>query len=121
MSKQRTIPPADGGAWSYSAGQWGRKRVRVFQRGSAIWIDYVAADGNRVRHSLGHADRSRATLEADEVAARFGRTESRPPSTLTLSRLFDIYAKEITPKKSDSAQAHDRRTMPLFLKAFGAA
>lgn len=121
MKRERTSTTAARGAWSYSSGQWGRNRVRVFEHRSAIWIDYQAESGGRVRHSLGHCDRSRARREADEIAAKFGRAEQRPTTALTLSRLFEIYEREITPTKSASAQGHDRRSMPLFLKAFGAS
>jgi integrase len=42
-------------------------------------------------------------------------------AVLTLRTLFDIYEREVTPTKgSESAREHDRRTLPLFLKAFGA-
>ena len=85
-----------------------------------IYLDYRAQDGARVKRSLGHSDREKAKLEADDIAAKFGRLESRPVTTMTLSRLFDMYEREVTPKKSASAQAHDRRTFVLFLEACGA-
>jgi integrase len=91
----------------------------VYQRGGVIYLLYYA-DGKRVRQSLGHCDRDRAKREADEIAARFGRVEERPPTALTLSGLFDMYEREVTPRKGKSAQSRDRRTFPLFVEAFGA-
>jgi hypothetical protein len=70
-----------------------------------------------VRASLGHADRQRAKLEADEIAARFSRA-ARPPAAVTLRTLFDIYKKEVTLQKAPTTQAHDRRTLPLCIRAF---
>ena len=118
--RQRETNAATGSAWTYSAGEWSRNRVRVYLRGSTIWIEYAAANGKRERRSLGHSDRQRAKQEADDIAARFGRAESRPPTVLKLSRLFEIYEREIRPKKSKGVQAHDRRAFAMFLKAFGA-
>jgi integrase len=85
-----------------------------------MWIDYRTEDGGRVRHALGHSDRDRAKLEADEIAARFSRAAARPPAAVTLRTLFDIYEREVTPQKATGTQAYDRRILPLFLKAFGA-
>ncbi len=107
-------------AWSYIAGEKGRNRVRVFERaGRGLWIDYRDEQGKRVRQPLGYEDRERAKLKADEVAATFRRHGSAPPTTLTLSRLFEMYESEVVPRKSESAQSHNRRTLPLFLRAFG--
>jgi integrase len=105
--------------WTYAVGEKGKTRVRLFERHDLIWIDYRTESGERVRNTLGHADRERAKLEADEIVARFRRAGSRPSRGMTLSKLFDIYDREVTPGKSAGVQAHDRRTMPLFLKAFG--
>lgn len=65
-------------AVSYITGVKGRNRVRVFERGTSIFIDYRTEDGGRVKQSLGHRDRTRAKHAADEVAAKFGREEERP-------------------------------------------
>jgi len=121
VSKNPSAPAASE-TWSYIAGEKGRNRVRVFQnpdRGPMIYIDYRAEDGARVKRSLGHSDREKAKLEADDIAAKFGREETRPAATMTLSRLFDMYEREVTPTKSAGTQAHDRRTFALFLEAFG--
>lgn len=121
MSKNPSTP-ATSETWSYIAGEKGRNRVRVFQqpeRGPMIYVDYRADDGARVKRSLGHSDREKAKLEADDIAAKFGRQDARPSTTMTLSQLFDMYEREVTPTKSASTQAHDRRTFALFREAFG--
>ncbi|MDB4916298.1 MAG: integrase family protein [Gemmatimonadetes bacterium] len=107
-------------AWSYIAGEKGRNRVRVYERPPhGIWIDYRVDEGQRVRESLHHPDREQAKRHADEIAAQFGRTENRATQAVTLRSLIDIYLREVTPQKSRSTQNHDRRTFPLFLRAFG--
>ena len=62
----------------------------------------------------------RAKLQAGEIAARFSRAAARPPAATTLRKLFDSYKREVTPQKAPNTQAHDRRILPLLLKAFGA-
>jgi integrase len=109
--------------WSYKAGEKGRNRVRVFawpEQGESLWIDYRDG-GRRIQKPLGHADKDRAKREADDIAARWGHDTKARPAALTLRTLFDIYEREVTPQKnSASARGHDRRVLPLLLKAFGA-
>jgi len=109
--------------WSYKAGEKGRNRVRVFawpEQGKSLWIDYRDG-GRRIQKPLGHADKDRAKREADDVAGRWGQDTKVRPAALTLRTLFDIYEREVTPQKnSASARGHDRRILPLLLKAFGA-
>jgi hypothetical protein len=105
--------------WSYIAGEKGRNRVRVFERGAVITVDYRLEDGRRVSQTLGHNDRDRAKQKADALAAKFASAAARPAGVTTLKSLFDMYLKDKTPGKSASAQGHDRRALALFLKAFG--
>ncbi len=124
MTRQRNATtkrdaPKGGTCWSYIAGEKGRNRVRVFQRGSVLWVDYRLEDGRRSMQSLEHCDRQRAKEAADTLAAKFAREASRPTGVTTLKSLFDIYEREKTPGKAGSTQAHDRRTFPLLLRAFG--
>ena len=104
-------------AWSYSAGERGATRVRVFERQDrpGIWVDYTDEDGTRCRHPLGTDDRELAKATADDNAARFRRDAKRRPHELTLGGLIDIYEREVTPTKTSVVQAHDRRAMQLFL------
>ncbi|MYH49839.1 MAG: site-specific integrase [Gammaproteobacteria bacterium] len=110
---------------SYSAGEWGRNRVRVFPdpktgRYQIEWRE----NGRRLTRSLKHRDRSRAKRQADEVAAGFavhepnGQTEAEP-ELLTLGTLLDIYGDEVTPTKSERSRRYDRVAMKMFIKVFG--
>ena len=110
---------------SYSAGEWGRNRVRVFSdpKTGFFQIEW-RENGRRLTRSLKHRDWVRAKRQADEVAAGFavhepnGKAEAEP-EPLTLEGLFDIYRDEVTPTKSERAQRYDRRTMEMFLQFFG--
>ena len=110
---------------SYSAGERGRNRVRVFPdpKTGLIQIEW-RDDGRRLSRSLGHRDWARAKRQADEVAA--GRVQSEiqnkaeaEPKPLTLQALFDIYGEEVTPTKSGQSRRYDRASMRMFLKFFG--
>jgi integrase len=109
--------------WSYKAGEKGRNRVRVFAwpaQGEGLWVDYKNG-GRRAIKPLGHSDKDRAKREADEIAGRWGQhTTMARPAVLTLRTLFDMYESEVTPQKGKSGRSHDRRALPLLLKAFGA-
>jgi integrase len=109
--------------WSYVTGEKRRNRIRVFawpEKGDSLWIDY-RVHGKRTKTALGHSDRDRAKRQADEIAGRLSAGNARPAgAVLSLRTLFDIYEREVTPTKGSSARDHDRRTLPLFLKAFGA-
>jgi integrase len=111
-------------AWHYIAGEKGRNRVRVFawpKQGENLWIDCRDGAG-RTRKPLGHSDKALAKRQADDVAARWGQDKKARPAVhvLTLRTLFDIYESERTPQKGRSGRGHDKRALPLFLKAFGA-
>ena len=110
---------------SYSAGEWGRNRVRVFPdpKTGLIQIEWREA-GCRLSRSLGHRDWARAKRQADEVAA--GRAPSElqdkaqaEPEPLTLKMLFDIYGDEVTPTKGERSRRYDRAAMKMFLEFFG--
>ncbi len=106
---------------SYSAGEWGRNRVRVFPdpKTGLIQIEW-REDGRRLTRSLGHRDWTRAKRQADEGAAGWAGTNladevQAEPTPLTLEALFDIYGEEVTPTKSDPSQTYDRAAMKMFL------
>ena len=109
---------------AYSAGEWGRNRVRVFPdpKTGFFQIEW-REDGRRLTRSLKHRNWARAKRQADQFAAGFidapnGKAEAEP-EPLTLEGLFDIYRDEVTPTKSERAQRYDRRTMEMFLPFFG--
>lgn len=107
--------------WSYSAGERGRTRVRVYERrGYGFWIDFRDEQGKRCRHPLHLGDREAAKAHADDVAAKYRREAKRQPAELTLRALIDSYEREVTPGKSAGVQAHDRRAFAMFLAFFRA-
>ena len=108
---------------SYSAGEWGRNRVRVFPdpKTGMLQIEW-RENGRRLRRSLKHRDWARAKKQADELAAGFVipvPRDEREPEPLTLGTLFDIYGDEVTPTKSERSQRYDRVAMKMFLGFFG--
>ncbi len=110
---------------AYSAGEWGRNRVRVFpDPKTGLYQIEWRENGRRLARSLKHRDWSRAKRQADKVAAGFavrelnGKAEPEP-EPLTLGTLFEIYGEEVTPTKAESSQKYDRATMRMFLKFFG--
>jgi hypothetical protein len=109
--------------WSYSAGERGRNRVRVFDRGvRGLYLDYFDDAGVRVRTSLKHSDREKAKQQADKVAAQF-REHAVRPARFTLALLFDMYDQEVSrhkPSESKRKRKHDARCEEMFLRFFGA-
>jgi len=110
---------------AYSAGEWGRNRVRVFPdpRTGVIQIQW-REDGCRLTRSLKHRDWARAKRQADEFAAGFtgpdiGGDADAEPEPLTLEMLFDIYGEEVTPTKAEASKKYDRATRAMFLQFFG--
>ncbi len=111
---------------SYSAGEWGRNRVRAFaDPKTGLYQIEWRENGRRLTRSLGHRDWTRAKRQADEFAAGFaspdlnGKAEAEP-EPLTLEGLFEIYGEEVTPTKEERNGHHDRSAMAMFLKFLGA-
>ena len=110
---------------TYSAGEWGRNRVRVFPdpKTGMIQVEWRES-GRRMRRSLGHRDWARAKRQTDEIAAGLaepvaaGAAEVKP-GPLTLAKLFDIYGDEVTPTKSKRSRRHDQAAMRKFVRFFG--
>ncbi|WP_420447668.1 tyrosine-type recombinase/integrase [Candidatus Palauibacter sp.] len=110
---------------SYSAGEWGRNRVRVFPdpKTGLFQIEW-RENGRRLTRSLGHRDWTRAKRQADEFAAGFaspdlnGEAEAAP-APLTLEKLFDIYGEEVTPSKTKRVRHRDRVGTRMFLDFLG--
>ena len=83
---------------AYSAGEWGRNRVRVFPdpKTGLFQIEW-RENGRRLTRSLQHRDWARAKRQADEFAAGFagpelnGKKEAKPRAAHFWRRLFDIY------------------------------
>ena len=110
---------------SYSAGEWGRNRVRVFPdpKTGLLQIEW-RENGRRLSRSLKHRDWVRAKRQADEAAAGFavhepnGKAEAEP-EPLTLERLFEMYGDEVTPTKGERTRRRDSVASAMFLDFFG--
>jgi hypothetical protein len=110
--------------WGYSAGAKGRNRVRAFEgRSGVLYVEYWeredGTEATRRRHSLGHRDRQRAKRQVDEIAARLAAADGSATGGPTLDLLFDNYGQEVTPRKGEHKQGHDRRAGRMFLAFFG--
>jgi len=110
--------------WSYSTGERGRNRVRVFEHDSGTLMLEFRDEGRRTRISLGHRDRDRAKRAADEAAAKLTTADLRPEEAerqeVTLQTLFDIYGREVTPTKGERSQRYDRVASKMFVRYLGA-
>ncbi|MYE95273.1 MAG: site-specific integrase [Gemmatimonadetes bacterium] len=110
---------------SYSAGEWGRNRVRVFpDPKTGLYQIEWRENGRRLTRSLKHRDWRRAKRQADEAAAGFAKPEPNgkqeaDTGPLTLETLFDIYGEEVTPTKTRHSRQHDRTAMRMFLGFLG--
>jgi integrase len=111
--------------WSFSAGARHRNRVRAFEAPTGLlFIEYrERIEGSdrarRTRQSLGHRDRSLAVRQLKAIAAKLAAV-SGLQREITLRSLFDIYVREVTPRKGANKQQHDRRAAAMFLRFFGA-
>jgi integrase len=135
-------------AWSYSAGERGRNRVRAFEHDASggIYLEWRAVDAEtggvrRERMALPGATRDQAKAEADRLAAAFaqavptgaavpghgrpapaasqtGASDGTAPA-LTVGVLFDNYLREETPLKGASKQQHDRAAGEMFVRFLG--
>ena len=94
--------------WKYSAGEWGENRVRVFERKPGSTIYAAVTDrmtGKPIRVSLGHRDRERAKVYADQQAAKLreGLAEIDSGRT-TLGRVLGAYLEYVLPIRKSDAQ-----------------
>ncbi len=96
---------------TYSAGERGRNRVRVFpDRRTGLFQMEWRESGKRCQRSLGHHDWALAKKQADEFAARYVAPKpatDAEPEPLTLRRLFEMYLGKKTPEKSAAVQRFD--------------
>jgi integrase len=110
--------------WRYSAGAWGRNRIRVFERGPSglLYVEFYERDGGRLvkrKLSLGHRDRAQARRQADQMAERVGSI-GLPALDVTLEQLFDNYGREVSGTKTANTARHDRACGAMFVRVFGA-
>lgn len=122
-----TQHPRTARRWSYSTGERGVNRVRIFQHATTgrLMIEWYepGESGERPRPkraALGQCERDRAKAIAEELAANLRAHEpTTVDRSVTLATLFDIYIREVTPTKGEQKQSHDRLCVRLFLDAFG--
>ena len=114
------------GQQTYSAGEWGRNRVRIFSdsKTGLMQIEW-REHGRRLSKSLKHRDWDEAKRQADRFAAEYVTPEPEvmlqeaEPEPLMLEGLFDIYGCEVTPTKGERSQKYDRAAMKMFLGFLG--
>lgn len=123
--------------WSYNAGERGCNWVRAYENGPGgvillEWmeprlgedgeplVDPVSGDVlmRRARVSTKHRDRSRARKQAEEMAERLATTNAAAPAS-TLRRLFHLYLREVSPKRSASKHKGDGISARAFLAYLG--
>lgn len=118
------MAPSRKAGWSFTTGEKGKNRVRVYDRGSrGIFLDVVICDlitgeATRKRISLGRIDREIAKRHAEELATTL-RSSRRLEGALTLGLLFDSYKSNVTPTKGESGRKHDHRVLEMMRRYFG--
>ncbi len=121
----------------WATGEKGANRVRVFShpKSGRLFLEWYESVPGRKRpkartRALGHSELARAKAEAEEWALKLRRGEvprSEPDDDLTqsptlarpirLGPLFDIYLREVTPRKARAD--HDRTAIALFTALWG--
>lgn len=122
--------------WSYNAGQRGRNWVRAFEhaRDGSLYLEWreiievtdpvtgeVSTEIKRPRKKLQAEDqsRARAAVKAEELAASFAELGALPDEApLTLAGLIRAYVEEVTPRKGEGKQGHDRRARRVWREYF---
>jgi len=86
------------------------------------YYDDLPGHIDRVRKRLAvfSTDREVAKAKAEELATAFRRDERLYDGRVTLGKLFQMYEREVTPRKGLGKQRHDRVTFGLFLEVLGA-
>lgn len=123
--------------WSYSAGEWGRNRVRAFKKDGKYYLEWyeqvIDDDGLQTSRSRQRAlildpetrqpvtSLEEAKARADILAGRFasGGSPERIRRHPLVKDLIDQYLEEVTPTKGKSKQQHDRRVAKIFKELFG--
>ena len=108
---------------SYSAGERGRNRVRVFPdpKTGMMQIEW-REHGRRLAQSLKHRDWEKAKQQADEFAVNYVQPQPESesePEPLTLGRLFDIYGEEVTPTKAVTSRTYEHAAAKMFSEFLG--
>jgi integrase len=116
--KTRTTP-------TFSVGDRGRNRVRVFSRGTrgfyAEFSERPEGGGKRIRLALGTTDHEVAKAKAETLAVELrANTEARArPVAFTLDKLFEL-TEGLSTEKGTSKRQHDQRCTEMFCRYWGA-
>jgi len=110
--------------WSFSTGRRGQNRVRVFESepGGILYgemRDDTLASGYRCV-SLSHTDRDLATEWAEDQSAKLQLGQSIVSGHVpTVAKVFSLYRRYQTPKKSVSERDADNRRMEMYTRVLG--
>src|SRR6185312_199850 len=106
---------------SYTTGTKGLNRVRLYAqpRDGKLYLEYKDEGNAKRRLALDTADFTEGKVKANELATALLKHEGPRSDELSLKALFDNYEREVTPTKSQSTQAHDRRARKLFESCWG--
>lgn len=111
--------------WAYSTGERGVNRVRAFEQGGKLFVEYYVSEAGspvpRRKRLAIRGDRSVAKSKADELAVAFRREERNDTLHVTCARLFDIYEGEVSVGKGRFTRLHDKSALEMFRRSFGAA
>ncbi len=109
----------------YSAGEWGRNRVRAFAdpRTGIIQVEW-REKGRRRTRSLQHRDWAGAKRQADELAASHARQQPRAQAEanatpLTLEAPPDACAEDAAPAEGEQSRGYRGAAVRMFLSLFG--
>ncbi|HUG02097.1 MAG TPA: hypothetical protein VML95_09535 [Longimicrobiales bacterium] len=105
--------------WSYSAGERGRNRARVYEKepGGQVYLEWYE-DGHRRRALLAVTDHEEAKRRADAAAARFALS-AEAERRGSVATLMAAYAKEVTRRKGASMRDGEGRAERVWLAFFG--
>jgi integrase len=110
-----------GVARTYSAGQKGRNRVRLFAdpRSGLLYLEYQDC-GKKTRTALQHRNFDAGRRQADDLAAQLAGVSGAPRQRMSLAQLFSAYLQEKSPNKAAGTRSHDRRALGLIQQVIGA-
>ncbi len=110
----------------FITGEHGVNRVWLWKRSGSDslylgWYDTPISGPRRRRAlSLGQVSIAEGKRRAEALASELRQEgQARAPAEITLRTLVRLYYEQQTPTKSRSAQSHDRRALPLFLRCWG--
>lgn len=106
--------------WSYRTGEKGINRVRAYEHptNGKLYLEFYE-HGKRLAQPTATPNRAEAKAMADKLAAALRDQPRLADRSVSLQSLFDIYVREVSPKKSQGKMEHDRRTAKLLVSILG--